>query len=121
MRRWVLAAALVCVPMSAQAMTVAEFMGKATALKKKGPLALMSPDIKLLKAEMVGITTAYRADAIAARSAGKPLSCPPTGRVKMGAGELMASLATIPAEQARVMPMKTAFYAFMKRRYPCPA
>lgn len=115
------AAVLSMIAVPAQAMTVAEFLAKAHALKAKGPLALVSPDLPLLKKEMQGIGAGYRADIDAARAAGRtPHSCPPPkGQAKMDSSQLLAELERIPPAH-RGMSMKTAFYAIMKRRYPCP-
>ena len=44
-----LALALIGIAAPASAMTVAEFMGKVNALKAKGPMALFSSDIGVLK------------------------------------------------------------------------
>lgn len=116
-----LAAALLgAVAVPAQAMSVAEFLAKANALKARGILALGSPDIKLLQDEVAGIRTAYRADLARAAAAHKPPhSCPPpVGQSKMTSTEFTAELERIPVAQ-RSMSMRTAFYAMMKRRYPC--
>lgn len=116
----VLAGAALVLPASAQAMSVAEFLAKANALKAKGFLALGSPDIKLLRGEVETAANAYRADLRAARTAGRaPHSCPPPkGQAKIGSKEVMAEFEAIPAAQ-RGMSVKTAFYAMMKKRYPC--
>ncbi len=124
MKHWILALALVAMPGAAQAMTVEQFLGKVAALKKKGLFAIGSPDIGLLKSEMTTIATAYRGDLNAARTAGRtPHSCPPAKRTKgasMTAKNFLSDLEKIPpAERARTN-METAFYAMMKRRYPCP-
>jgi hypothetical protein len=120
MRLFAAAASLSLIAVSAQAMTVAEFLAKANALKAKGPLALMSPDLGLLRKEMQDIGAVYRADIQAARAAGRPPhSCPPPrDQVRMDSSQLLAELEKIPPAQ-RGMSVKTAFYAIMKRRYPC--
>ena len=121
MKRLILAAVLSCLVASgAQAMTVAEFLAKAHALQAKGVLAAFSSDIGLLKNEMAGVSTAYRADLAAQRAAGaKPHSCPPPkGQVSMTSTDLIAEIEKIPAPQ-RGMSMKAAFYGIMQRRYPC--
>lgn len=81
-----------------------------------------SPDIKLLKGEMETVANAYRADIQGARAAGrKPHSCPPPkGKANIGSKELMAEFEAIPAAQ-RGMSVKSAFYAMMKKRFPCKA
>lgn len=119
-RLFVLAAALCCAALPVQAMTVAEFLAKAKALQAKGILAIGSPDIALLRDEMKRVAEAYRADIVAARAAGRtPHSCPPPkGKARMDGKLLIAELEKIPPAR-RGMSMKTAFYAMMKRRYPC--
>jgi hypothetical protein len=121
MKRLFLAATALClVAVPAQAMTVAQFLATANALKAKGILAIGSPEIALLKNEMKGIADAYRADIDGARKAGrKPHSCPPPkGTTRMTSDDLLRELERIPAAQ-RGMSMKTAFYGIMKKRYPC--
>lgn len=126
MRRWIVAtagAALVAVvPQAAQAMTVAEFLAKTNALKAKGFLAIGSSDIALLKNEVDTVSAAYRADLERQKRAGRPPhSCPPPrGQTSMKSSEFIAELERIPVAQ-RGMSMKAAFYAMMKRRYPCRA
>lgn len=119
-RLWMAAGLLAMVPASAQAMTVAEFLAKANALKAKGILAMGSPDIKLLRNEMKGIADAYRTDIESARKAGRtPHSCPPPkGKANMGGKDFLADLEAIPPAQ-RGMSMKAAFYGVMKKRFPC--
>lgn len=114
------AAGLSLVATSANAMTVAEFLAKAKALKAQGMMAAFSSDVSLLKNEMAAIGTAYRADLTAARASGrKPHSCPPPkGQVKLPPAEFIAELEKIPPAQ-RGMSMKAAFYGIMARRYPC--
>lgn len=115
-----LSAALLCAALPAQAMSVAEFLAKAHALQSRGLFAMGSPDIKLLQDEMSGIRTAYRADLARQAAAHQPPhSCPPpAGQAKMTSAQFMAELERIPAAQ-RGMSMRTAFYAMMKRLYPC--
>lgn len=106
---------------AAQAMTVAEFLAKSDAVKAKGMLAMMSSDLTLLRNEMKSVSTAYRADIDAAQKAGKPPhSCPPPkGKASISSDDVMAELQSLPtAEKARTS-VKTAFYAMMKKRYPC--
>lgn len=115
-----MAGAALVLPASAQAMSVAEFLAKANALKAKGFLAMGSPDIKLLRTEVGRASDAYRSDLASAKAAGRaPHSCPPPkGKAKIGSNELMAEFEAIPADK-RNMSVKTAFYAMMKKRFPC--
>jgi hypothetical protein len=117
-----LIAALPATALQAQSMPVSTFLSKANALKKKGPLALFSSDIKVLKAEVTNSAKAYGKDIGAARKAGKPMdSCPPAGtKVSINPNELLGYLNSIPPAQ-RNMSFKAAFYGMMKKRYPCPA
>lgn len=105
----------------AQAMSVAEFLQKAEALKAKGLLAMGSRDAKLLGAEMRMIGAAYRADLDAAKKSGRaPHSCPPPkGKAKLDARQMIAELRAMPAARQRATSAKAAFYAMMKTRFPC--
>lgn len=120
MRLFAAAVLLSLIGSPARAMSVAEFLAKANALKARGPLALMSSDLGLLRKEVQDIGVLYRADIQSARAAGRaPHSCPPPrDQVRMDSSQLLAELEKIPPGQ-RGMSMKTAFYAIMKRRYPC--
>jgi len=103
-------------------MTVAEFLVRADSLKAKGMLAAFSPDYRLLREEMEQVATGWRAELAAQQASGRrPHSCPPPkGQVKMGGPELLAEFQKIPPAR-RGISVKTAFYAIMQRRYPCPA
>ncbi len=120
MRRLAIVVAMMLVPTAAQAMTVAEFLAKANALKAKGFLAIGSSDIKLLRTEVERASDAYRSDLTSAKAAGRaPHSCPPPkGKAKIGSNELLAEFEKIPTAQ-RGISVKSAFYAMMKRRFPC--
>ena len=113
--------ALLVLPVAAQAMTVDEFLAKATALKAKGLAAMMSPDLGLLRGEVKTASKSYRTEIESAKAAGKqPRSCPPPkGQAKVDSDTLLTSFQTIPAAK-RGMSVKTAFYSFMDQRYPCP-
>jgi hypothetical protein len=116
-----LIAAVPATALQAQAMPVSTFLAKADALKKKGPLALLSGDLKLLKAEINNSAKAYGTDVRAARKAGKLThSCPPQGTtLSMNADELLGHFKAIPAAD-RNMSVKAAFYGLMKKKFPCP-
>lgn len=109
-------------PVAAQAMTVGEFLAKADALKAKGVLALGSPDIALLRDEVTAARTAYRADLATQLAAGKkPHSCPPpVGQSKISSDDLIAEFRMVPPAKRNIS-VKTAFYAMMKKRFPCKA
>jgi hypothetical protein len=104
-------------PVTANAMSVADFLGRADALKAKGIAAMFSSDIALLKAEVTSAATAYRADVAAGKP---PKSCPPPkGSVKMDSDELMANFRTIPASQRATTSVRAAFANYMAKRFPC--
>jgi hypothetical protein len=120
-RPFALAGALLILPALTNAMTVAEFLARAEALKAKGMMAMMSPDLPVVRGEMQAATTAYRGDVDAARAKGSTdLGCPPPkGQAKISSETIMADLAAIPrAVQARTT-VKVALYDVMRKRYPC--
>ncbi|WP_231726680.1 MULTISPECIES: hypothetical protein [unclassified Sphingomonas] len=120
-------AVLICgslsMPVAAQAMTVEQFLTKSRALRAKGLLAMGSPDIKLLRDEVVAAGADYRADLARDKAAGRQAhSCPPpAGKANVNARDLIAEFEAIPAATARTTSVKAAFYAMMKKRFPCPA
>ncbi|WP_294256721.1 hypothetical protein [uncultured Sphingomonas sp.] len=121
MRRLFLAAGgLMLVAVPAQAMSVADFVAKVSALKAKGAMAMFSSDIGVLKQEIEGASTAYRGDLAAEAAAGKkPSSCPPPkGQAKMSSNDLIAAFEKIPPAQ-RGISVKAAFAAMMQQRFPC--
>jgi hypothetical protein len=112
--------ALAISPVAAQAMSVADFLSKADALKAKGIFAMGSPDIATLRGEVTSAANAYRAD-LAADAAAKrtPRACPPPrNQTKVTSDDIIASFRAIPAGQ-RGVSVKAAFYRFMDKRFPC--
>lgn len=99
-------------------MSVAVFLGKADALKAKGPAALFSSDIGLLKAEGKAAGEAYRARLQSERAAGKPSSCPPKG-TKVNSDKLIAHLRTYPTPDRPKVSMKQAIADYFIKTYPC--
>ncbi len=122
MMKYVLAGALALAPVGAaqaQTMTVATFLGKVDALKKKGPMALFSSDIKVLKGEVQTSAKQLRAEQAAAQKAGrKPATCMPE-KATTDQKELLAYFEAIPPAQ-RGASVKQAFASLMRKKYPCP-
>ena len=121
MRIKLLAAVLLAVvPVgAAQAMDVATFLVKADALQKKGVMALMSSDYKLLKSEIETNGAALRAERLAAeRARRKPAYCPPA-KQSLTSGEILAAFRSIPAAQRPRIQVRDALRALMARKYPC--
>ncbi|HET9640699.1 MAG TPA: hypothetical protein VFP12_15995 [Allosphingosinicella sp.] len=123
MKKTLLAAALLAaVPLgSAQAMDVAAFLAKADALQKKGMLALMSSDYKLLKSEIETQAAALRAERLAAERARRRAAYCPPAKQSLTSGEIIAAFRTIPAAQRPRIQVKDALRALMARKYPCRA
>ena len=111
---------LAIVPLgAAEAMDVATFLAKADALQKKGMLALMSSDYKLLKSEIETQAGALRAERLAAeRARRKAAYCPPA-KQSLTSNEILAAFRTIPAAQRPRIQVKDALRALMARKYPC--
>jgi hypothetical protein len=99
-------------------MTVRTFLAKVTKLKSLGPLALASGDLREVKDEARAAGMALKQDADARKAAGKPpLACPPKD-TKMGGGEFLTALQSIP-EAGRDIPLKQGFALVLAKRYPC--
>jgi hypothetical protein len=104
----------------AMAMTVSEFLTRASALERKGPLALFSKDYSLLKDEVKSVGEGLRRDQKAARAAGRrPVACLPEDKAPVTSGELLAYFRSIPPAQRNVS-VAAAFTGMMKKKYPCP-
>lgn len=113
------ALALVLLTGAAGDMSVATFLGKAERLQKKGPLAMMSPDLKLLMGEMKGAGKAYRARLDADKAAGRPPhSCPPA-KMAMNSNEVLAHFRSYPVAERPKISVTTAFGDLSRKRYPC--
>lgn len=114
------AALLAIVPLgAAQAMDVATFLVKADALQKKGMMALMSSDYKLLRKEIETSAASLRAERQAAERAGrKPAYCPPA-KQSLTSNEILAAFRTFPAAQRARIQVKDALRALMARKHPC--
>lgn len=102
------------------AMTVAVFIAKADSLKKKGPLALFSGDLKLLTNQIKADGASIRAERLAAKAAGKPTAfCPPEAGVKLSDKDVMQAMQAVPGAERGRTTTRAAMRAFMARRFPC--
>lgn len=115
-----LAAIAAMIPATAQAMTVAEWLAKADALKAKGIFAVGSPDIALLGDEIKAAGVTYRAGLAKQVAAGKkPSSCPPPlGQAKISSDDIIKEFKAIPTARQK-QSVAQAWAALMTRRYPC--
>lgn len=121
MKKKLLAAVLLAaVPIAAaDAMDVATFLAKADALQKKGMLALMSSDYKLLKSEIVANSQVLRNERLAAERAHRRGAYCPPAKSDLNSNEILAAFRTIPAAQRPRIQVKDALRALLARKYPC--
>jgi hypothetical protein len=122
-KRLIFAILLVALPVSsAQAMKVDQFLQKADALEKKGMMALLSSDYKLLKGEVEAGVSALRKERLAAKAAGRPQAyCPVDGKPGLTSGEILKAFRTIPPPQRARVEVKDALRALLARKFPCRA
>ena len=100
-------------------LTAAQFLTKASNLKKLGPAALLSGDMKILRTEGEAAGKYYRALIKQQRKDGSALhSCPPK-KGNLNSGELITHLQSIPAAKRETLPFRSAFLSLMKKKYPC--
>lgn len=115
-----LVAALPVTEVSAQNMPLSQFLSRATALEKKGAMALFSGDMALLKKEMAASAKTLRAERLAAQAAGrKPAFCPPEKQSGLSVEEILGHFRSIPEGQRARMSTKDGFRNLLARKYPC--
>ena len=121
MKKLILGAFLLALPLSgAHAMNIATFLQKADALEKKGVLALMSSDYKLLKGEVQRSSEQLRAERVAAEKAGrKPGYCPTQAKGGLEVKELLAHFRAIPPQQRARTEVKDGLRSLLVRKFPC--
>ena len=106
---------------SAQSMNAQSFYTKALVLKAKGPLALMSRDLKPMVNEAKAAGLKARTSRLAAVAAGKqPRYCPPKGSKRLGTEEFLDGMAAIPAAERTKIDMAEAMTRILVRKFPCP-
>lgn len=122
MRHIAAALLLIVAPLTAlqaQTMPVSTFLAKAEALKKKGPMALFSSDIGMLKKEIGHSMKSLRAEQIDAKKTGRKLPYCLPKKASFKSDELLAHFNSIPAAQ-RNMSVQAGFAALIRKKYPCP-
>lgn len=124
MRHLLLFASLISVPAltSAQNMNAEEFHKRASALQKKGALAIFSSgEIKTLMNEGKAAGDAAKAKRLAAKEAGRPQRyCPPATPTSMDSNEFMKRLSAIPAADRQRINMTEATTRILSAKFPCP-
>lgn len=103
---------------AAATITVETFLAKVAGLKAKGPLALFSGDIGLLKRESAAAIAGLAADKKARAAAGRPPLYCADDKTRMSASEMIAGLQAIPANERRI-PLQAGFMRVIARKYPC--
>ncbi len=116
-----LGAVLAVAPLAAAgAMPVSTFLTKATALQKKGPLAMFSGDLKLLMNQVKADAAQLRSERLAAVAAKRPPAfCPPPAGAKLSDKDIMSAMQAVPAAQRARTSTKDALRVHMAGRYPC--
>ena len=110
------------VALSAQSMNAELFHKKASALAKKGPMAIFSGDLKQVMSEGKASAGKARQIRLAAIKAGqKPRYCPPEGTKGIDSDEYMKGLSAIPAAERARIDMTEATTRILARKFPCPA
>ena len=94
------------------------FYAKALALKKKGPMALFSGDIKPMKTQMMDAGTRVRAENQAAKARGAPLYCPPA-KVKADVSFVLDGLGAIPESRRKQLTLTQAWREILIAKFPC--
>ena len=123
MKKLLVAAIIVSIPQSAfaQMMNAQTFYQRASALQKKGIVAIFSGgEIKALMAEGQAAGQKAREQRQAAiASKQKPRFCPPPGVVKMDSDEFMKRLGAIPAAARSRIDMTESTTRILAAKYPC--
>jgi hypothetical protein len=107
-------------PALAQNMNAEAFHKRASALQRKGPMAIFSRgEIKTLMGEVQNSAARAREGRLAAvRAGGKPLYCPPD-KGNLDANDFMKRLSTIPAAERARMDMTEATVRVLATKWPC--
>jgi hypothetical protein len=118
-----LALLLLALPAAAQAqsMNADAFYQRATALQKKGMMALFAGgEIKLLMAEGQAAGKAAKAQWKADKDAGRQTRfCPPPGPAKMRSDEYMKRLGAISQAERMKIDLTEATVRIMAAKFPC--
>lgn len=116
------AALLIPTIASAQNMNAEMFHRRATALERKGVLALFSGgEIKALMGEGKAAGARARQHRLATiKAGGKPRFCPPDKPTSINSDEFMKVLGAIPPGERARIDMTEATTRFLAVRFPCP-
>jgi hypothetical protein len=120
----ILAIALVSLasPAVASVINAEEFYQRATKVKKRGPLALLSmKEVKLLVNEVKVAGAQVKETRLAAERAGKKgRYCPPPAAKRMGHEEYVAGIGAIPQAERIKIDLVEATTRMLAKKFPCP-
>lgn len=105
---------------AAPEMTVNEFLLGMEKAESLGPAAVLSSDVRALRAENERVRQLYFAEAARQKKAGGARhSCPPgDGRPKLSGDELREYLTRL-SPGAKKQPFRVAVFNLIKTKYPC--
>lgn len=113
-------AMFIAAPAVAQSMNAETFFQKAKALQRKGMMALLSRDVKLLIKEATAAGETARAQRLAALKAKlTPRYCPPPGARRMGSDEFMDRLGSMSRAERLRIDMTEALVRMQVEKFPC--
>ncbi len=104
---------------SAEAMPAATFLTKADALMAKGPLAMFSSDVGLLKNETMRAGAELKAERMALLAQHRPAAYCPPAKSAINSDDLLNGLHRIPKPELARMEFKDAFKRILVQKYPC--
>ncbi|MEO6256283.1 MAG: hypothetical protein ABIO69_05690 [Sphingomicrobium sp.] len=121
-RAAIAAAALLAIPVPAQAVDVATFVKRVDALERFGPLALLMPEFRRLKRLIEADGDALKADYARAKAENRPTDfCPPkAGKPRFSKDEFLAGVYAVPLDQRATTDTKEVLRVLLERKYPCP-
>ena len=118
--RTVVGAAFLMASGTALAIPAATFLAKADALLARGPMALFSSDVGLLKTETAHAGAELKAERLALVAQHKPTAYCPPAKSAISSDELIKALHRIPPADLAKMQFKDAFRQVLAQKYPCP-
>jgi hypothetical protein len=101
-------------------MSAAEFLAKATALKSRGMLAVLSSDYRMLKNAGANAMRGYEARLAAERAEGQPSSCPPS-RIRVNHDVVLNHLRAYSTAERDRVDLHQAVADYYRRTWPCRA
>jgi hypothetical protein len=107
-------------PAALHAMPVDTFLQKAEALQRRGIMALVSSDYRLLQREVETATQQLRAERQAEQRAGRqPAYCPPQQGGTLSPADILGHFRAIPPAQRARIQVRDGLRGLLARRYPC--